>query len=190
MLRRMKPRLLCTALLYLLGSATQARAQKVSAAENSAQPERAPMMRPQHATLSVNGGVSAWDLSGTGNSVILAVRLDRPLGVLWLLGEGSLATLRTDEQSGHHTYLIPEVQLQLQIPRAISPYLGAGAGAFSRIGGDGRRQSVLTTTGSVGLRLWGVIPRAVLRGEFRLRGIGREFTGSAFETTGGIGWTF
>jgi hypothetical protein len=151
---------------------------------------QARMMRPQHATLNLAAGVSVWDLSGTGNSIIFAARVDRPLGALWLLGEGSLATFATKEQSGSNTYLIPEVQLQLQVPRTVAPYIGAGLGAFSRVASDVPDVTSLTTSAAVGVRLWGIIPRGVIRAEFRLRGIGREFTGSAFETTGGIGWSF
>jgi len=151
---------------------------------------QAPMGRPQHATLNLAAGLSVWDLSGTGNSVIFAARIDRPLGPQWLVGEGSLSTFRTDEQSGSNTYLIPEVQLQVQVPRAVAPYIGGGLGAFSRVAGDVSRPTQLTTSAAAGVRLWGVIPRGVIRAELRLRGIGRKFTGSAFETTGGFGWSF
>ena len=151
---------------------------------------QSPYMRPRHVTLTAAAGLSQWDLSGTGSSVLLAVRADRPLGPPWLLGEGSLATFHADEQDGGSTFLIPEAQLQLQLPRAVAPYLGAGAGAFGRIGGAGTHESVLTTSAAVGLRVWSLVPRAVLRGELRLRGVGSEFTGSAAEWTAGIGWSF
>lgn len=145
---------------------------------------------PRHATVTAVGGVTQWDLSGTGSSIILGARLDRQLGASWLLGEASLTTFRPEEQRGSSTYLIPEVQLQLQVPRAIAPYIGAGVGSFTRVTGGPGRQSELTASGAVGVRLWGLIPRAVLRGELRVRGIGERFTGSAAEWTGGIGWSF
>jgi hypothetical protein len=146
--------------------------------------------RPRHATVTAVGGVTQWDLSGTGSSLILGARLDRQLGVPWLLGEASLVTFRPQEQGGESTYLIPEAQVQLQVPRAIAPYLGAGIGTFTRVSGNRGRQSELTTSGAVGVRLWGLIPRAVVRGELRVRGIGERFTASAAEWTGGIGWSF
>ncbi len=161
---------------------------QLSLASAHAQPNA--YMRPRHATLTLAAGHSTWDLSGTGTSILLAARADRPLGVLWLLGEGSLATFRAEEQSGDNTYIIPEIQLQVQIPRAVAPYLGVGAGAIRRVAGPAGRRGDLTTTAAAGLRLWGVMPRGVLRAEFRIRGIGQEFTGSAFEITGGIGWSF
>jgi hypothetical protein len=149
-------------------------------------------MRPRYVTLTAAAGVSQWDLSGTGTSILLAVRADRPLGPLWLLGEGSLSTFRTDEQSGSVSYLVPEVQLQFQVPRAFAPYIGFGAGAFRRDDGGAANvdQSVLTTSGAVGVRLWRIVPRAVLRAELRVRGIGEHFTASAAEWTGGVGWSF
>jgi hypothetical protein len=94
------------------------------------------------------------------------------------------------EQSGDNTYIIPEAQLQLQVARAIAPYVGVGVGTLTKVSGSTGRVSQLTTSGAAGVRLWGLVPRGVLRGELRLRGIGRGFTGSAAEWTGGIGWSF
>ena len=156
----------------------------------SAQAQPRSYMRPRHATLTFAAGHSTWDLSGTGASLLLAARLDRPLGALWLLGEGSFSTFRTEEQSGQHTYIIPEVQLQVQVPRLIAPYLGVGAGAISRVSESVGRRTELTTTAAAGVRFWGLFDNGLLRAELRLRGIGEEFTGSAFEITGGIGWSF
>jgi hypothetical protein len=199
-----KPLLFCAVLLRLApaGAAAQSQAAPPSPdsiyalspldrAERQAAPER-PYMRPRYLTLTAAAGVSQWDLSGTGSSVLLAVRADRPLGPLWLLGELSVASFHTDEQSGSASYVVPEAQLQLQVPRMVAPYLGFGAGAFRRTDRvePGLDRSVLTTSGSVGVRLWNVIPRAVLRAELRLRGIGEHFTASAAEWTGGIGWSF
>jgi hypothetical protein len=103
---------------------------------------------------------------------------------------GSLSTFRAAEQSGDDTCLIPEVQLQVQVPRRIAPYLGVGAGAIRRVAVDGTDRSELTTTAAAGVRFWDLVDRGVLRAKLRLRGIGREFTGSAFEITGGVGWSF
>jgi hypothetical protein len=187
----MRRLLLCAYLLHLASPGAFAQEQTLSTRERAERQGR-PYMRPRYVTLTAAAGVSQWDLSGTGSSVLLAVRADRPLGPLWLLGEGSLSTFRTDEQGGSVSYIVPEVQLQLQVPRAIAPYLGFGAGAFRRDGADAANvdQSVLTTSGAVGIRLWGLIPRAVLRAELRVRGVGEHFTGSAAEWTGGVGWSF
>jgi hypothetical protein len=157
-------------------------------AANAAEAQR--LARPRHATVTAAAGLSQWDLSGTGSSVILAVRVDRQLGQRWLLGEASLATFRPQEQGGDSRYVIPEAHLQLQVPRAIAPYVGAGIGAFTRVSGGPGSDSELTTSGAVGVRVWGLIPRGLIRAELRVRGIGRRFTGSAAEWTGGLGWSF
>jgi len=164
-----------TAMLSLTAAATAAEAQR-------------PMGRPQHATLNLAAGVSAWDLDGTGNSTILAARLDYPLGGAGLLAEGSLATFRAGGPNGRNTYLVPEVQLQHELPRTIAPYFGAGLGAV--IGGDAYRDGDLTVSAAAGVRVWDVIQRGVIRGELRLRAFGWDLEGRALEVTAGFGWTF
>src|SRR4051812_24158951 len=57
-------------------------------------------------SLSIVGGVSHWDLSGTGTSPFGAVRVDVPL--LFIIGEGSLGIFRAKEDAGTRTYIIPE----------------------------------------------------------------------------------
>jgi len=157
------------------------------AAATAAQAQRS-MGRPQHATLNLAAGVSAWDLDGTGNSVVFAARLDYPLGMPGLLAEGSLSTFRAGGPNGRNTYLVPEVQLQHELSGAIAPYFGAGLGAV--MGGDAYHDGDLTVSAAAGLRLWDVIRRGVIRAELRLRAFGRDFDGKALETTVGIGWTF
>lgn len=141
-------------------------------------------------TISANIGWAQWDLSGVGSSPMVAVRLDHQVGPQALLVEGSLAALRADEQGGSRSYLTTEVQLQLQVPRAVAPYLGVGAGAFSRVSGANSPEHDLTTSAAAGVRLRQVIPGAVVRAELRVRGIGTGFTGSVAEWTAGIGWAF
>lgn len=157
------------------------------AAATAADAQRS-MGRPQHATLNLAAGVSAWDLSGRGNSTILAARLDYPLGAPGLLAEGSLATFRAGGANGRNAYLVPEVQLQHELPRAIAPYFGVGLGAV--MGGDAYRDGDLTVSAAAGVRLWDVIQRGVIRAELRARAFGRDFDGKALETTVGFGWTF
>ena len=148
-----------------------------------------PLPRP-HVNLTAVAGMSQWDLSGTGSSLLLGVRADMQLGLPWLLGEASIATMRPNEQSGARTYVIPEAQLQIQKPGRFAPYLGGGVGSFRRVAGEPGPSGRITMSAAAGFRLWGVMPGAVLRGELRLRGIGSEFTASAAEWTGGIGWSF
>jgi hypothetical protein len=112
--------------------------------------------------------------------MIVGAHLDRQIQS-WLFGDASLRTMKPLEQSGERTrYTIPELQLQLQVPRgAIRPYLGAGAGWF--IGQDGRG----TASGALGLRVVARTKPFGARAELRVRGIGRSFGGSTAEWTGG-----
>lgn len=151
----------------------------------------------RRATITVAAGLSQWDLSGTGNSLVVAVRADKSFGPSWLLGEASVTTFRPLEGSETSTYMIPEVQLQVQAPGRIAPYLGAGGGAVYRIRQDedrvdnnGNDRSDLTLSAAGGVRVWGLIPSALLRLELRVRGVGATFSGSTAEWTGGIGWAF
>jgi hypothetical protein len=136
-------------------------------------------------SLSIVGGVSQYDLSGTGSTPIGAVRVDVPLFVL--LAEGSLGVMRPKEQSGTRTYVIPEVQLQYQLlPMLVRPYIGVGAGVFRAIAGPDPRRSDMTLSAAAGVRATVPLIGFGLRAEARVRGIGSGFSGSATELTVGV----
>jgi hypothetical protein len=136
-------------------------------------------------SLSIMGGVSHYDLSGTGTAPFGAVRIDIPL--LTLIGEGSLGVFRSSESDGHHTYIIPEAQLQWQLlPFLVKPYIGVGGGVFRAVSGPNR--SEFTASASAGVRVAVPLIGAGLRGEVRVRGIGTNFGSSAEELTLGLSW--
>lgn len=138
-------------------------------------------------TLSVMGGISQYDLSGTGTTPIAAVRVTIP--ILFAVAEGSLGVMRPDEQSGTHTYIIPEAQLQWELfPLLVKPYVGIGAGMFQAISGPGTHTSQFTGSASAGIRVGVPLIGAGLRAELRVRGIGSGFGGSAAEWTAGLTW--
>lgn len=138
-------------------------------------------------SVSVMGGVSTWDLSGTGSSPFGALRLDIPL--LFVIGEGSLGIFRAHEQSGTRTYIIPEAQLQWQIfPLLVKPYIGVGGGWVRAISGPGAHSSTVTASASAGVRVGVPLIGAGFRAEVRARGIGSGFNGSAVEYTAGLSW--
>jgi len=161
----------------------------------------------QRPALSVSVGAFQYDLSGTGTAPLVAGRVELPLSRFFLV-EGGLAVARPEQQffdggtyqiSGAPigtttTYLIPELQLQVQAPLVagrVAPYLGLGAGIAddrrpSRYGGS---QSTMTVSGATGLRYW-LSDRMGLRGELRVRGIGTSFAGAAAEYTLGTAWRF
>jgi hypothetical protein len=138
-------------------------------------------------SLSLMGGVSSFHLSGTGTTPMAALRLDIPL--LVLVAEGSLGVLRPQEQSGTHTYIVPEAQLQWQIfPLLVRPYLGVGGGWFRAVSGPGEHRNDLTLSASAGVRFSIPLIGAGLRAEARVRGIGSGFSGSATELMLGVSW--
>lgn len=136
-------------------------------------------------SVAVVGGVSHYDLSGTGSTAIGAVRLDIPL--LMLLAEGSLGVMRPKEQDGTRTYVIPEAQLQYQIfPFLVRPYVGVGGGVFRAVSGPDPRHSDFTLSASAGIRASLPLLPVGVRAEARVRGIGSGFSGSATELTLGV----
>ena len=94
--------------------------------------------------LSLSAGVSQFDLSGTGTTNIVALRGEYPL-VPALLVEGGMTIARPQQAfSDRGTLLMPELQLQLQLPKRVAPFIGLGTGfahdgAVARYGGDSNR---------------------------------------------------
>ena len=137
--------------------------------------------------VSIMGGVSQWDLSGTGTAPFGAVRVDVPL--VFIIAEGSLGVFRPKEDIGTSTYIIPEVQIQYQfVPFLVKPYVGIGGGWFTAVSGPGDHRSEVTGSASAGVRVAVPVIAAGLRGEVRVRGIGSGFSGGAAEWTLGLSW--
>lgn len=133
-------------------------------------------------------GASQFDLSGTGTTPFVALRLVFEANRFLLLEPG-LGAMRPDEQLGRQvTYLLREAQVQLQVPgKVVRPYLGVGGGAIMAIDDDGNSDTELTLSAAGGLRIrLGSGPALVT--ELRVRGIGSEFTGSSAEWTAGLTW--
>ena len=139
-------------------------------------------------TIAVSAGASQFDLSGTGVAPMLALRVAFPFARV-LVFEGGTILARPAQQFGATTTLvIPELGLQLQVPRPVAPYIGVALGeAF-----DVRPQQFggvlenLTVSGALGIRA-ALAARAGAITELRVRGIGSEFTGGAAEwTIGGL----
>ncbi len=133
-------------------------------------------------------GASQFDLSGTGTTAIVGARFETRLR-RWLLAEAALSTFRPEEQSDPRVrYTVPELQLQLQAPgRLVRPYLGVGGGWV--LASDDR-PSRGTMSGAGGVRVPLAGARVALRAELRVRGIGRNFSGSTAEWLGGLAYHF
>ena len=144
---------------------------------------------PQRATGTFVAGALQYDLSGTGTTGFVGVRVDRALRRLLLLEAGvTYAQYTPDVADKTLALLFPEVQLQLQGSSSrLRPFVGAGIGPAFTWGG-GETNTELSLSAGVGARydmsdVWG------LRGEIRLRTID-PFVGSAAEWTAGISRRF
>ncbi|HVE78378.1 MAG TPA: hypothetical protein VNA89_05935 [Gemmatimonadaceae bacterium] len=139
--------------------------------------------------LGFAAGASQFDLSGTGTTPLVALRLAFEAN-RYLLLEAGLGAMRPEEQFGRKaTCVLREAQVQRQLPgKAFRPYLGAGGGAIVAVeddSGDTDTELTLSMAGGVRIPL-GSGP--ILVTELRVRGIRSEFTGSAAEWTAGLTW--
>jgi hypothetical protein len=172
------------AALLAIGLPAEARSQSQSRSWSES-----PLARRPSVTLSA--GAFQYDRVGTGTAPVLAARGELPLSSLFLL-EGGLATARPERKLGGPTTLVvPEAQLQAQLPAGpwIAPYIGAGIGAaFDRPArAAGATERELTLSAATGVRYWLSEDRA-LRAELRVRRVGSDLGGTAAEWTHGSSW--
>ncbi len=150
--------------------------------------ERAPEQ-----TISYMLGVAVLDDGFTVDSVARpwAVRLDAPIIGRIITGELGLSGLSTKTAlGGRERFLIPEAQIQLQLPLGpFRPYVGIGGGYVL-----GRRQTGAALEGntsvvssSLGLRTFLAGDRLTLNIEGRGRQYGRDEHWTSAEFTAGVG---
>ena len=146
--------------------------------------------------VSIAGGASQFDASGTGTAPLAAIRAVTPLVRQWMLGEISLSYASLDEQfSTANTRVgVAEGQLQAQLNAArVRPYVGVGGGWLHYFNNSvGRPPTGSTVSGSGGLRI-PVSSALLLRGELRFRiwkSWDEDFVNSAAEWTFGMGYAF
>lgn len=133
--------------------------------------------------LTVSGGASPYDLSGTGSGLLLGAGVDfRPAGPLVV--EPGVRFFRYTAQGGADvSFLMPELSLQLQVRLgSVRPYLGAGAGSALVVEGPGDGE--LTLHGALGARI-PLEGRWSLRPEFRVRSVD-PFVGSMGDVSLGV----
>jgi len=127
-------------------------------------------------TLSLSGGPSEYDLSGTGVSGVVSGRLDVHLSRFLVIEPGLTVFHYTPQQpifsSGGgtvtSTLLMPEVSIQAQLPlRVFRPFLGVGVGRASETGYGSTSAFTLHAVGGTRIQFrdspWGV------RAEVRVR---------------------
>lgn len=144
--------------------------------------------------LAVSAAAIDYDLSGTGRTTGLAVRLTRDL-TDHLVVEGRGLFARPTQQSGPSTLFVPEGQLQYQWRLGrFAPFAGGGVGAamvHSNFRSDYSTDWDLTMSvaGGTGVRL---TEQLGLIGELRVRGIEWDFPGnfpaSTAEWSLGLAW--
>ncbi|MFL5540608.1 MAG: outer membrane beta-barrel protein [Longimicrobiaceae bacterium] len=136
--------------------------------------------------ITLAAGVMNFDLSGTGNTAVGALRADLPLSRVFGV-EAAVAVAKPDQQSGSSTIVFPEVQLQASAPLGtVAPYLGLGVGIY-RLSASGGDNSDVTFSAGAGARI-GLTDRlgAVLDG--RIHEIGTDFAATTAELTIGLRW--
>lgn len=155
-----------------------------TAAVSASRPAQAQEAGP---AIAVVGGLSQYDLSGTGDTFFAAVRVEAPLSSIVLVEPG-LTFSRYDTQGGSTVSLLfVDMQLQLQGRGVLSPYIGAGGGpAFAFR--EGRTDIQLSLSAALGLRyrikqVWRV------GGELRVRAID-PFAGNTAEWGLGVSRQF
>ena len=123
-----------------------------------------------------------------------AVRLDAPIVGRFITGEIGLSGISTKTDiGGRERFLIPEAQLQLQLPLGpFRPYVGIGGGYVLGRQNTGAalegNMSVIST--SIGLRTFLAGDRLTLNVEGRGRQFGRDETWTSAEFTAGFGVRF
>jgi hypothetical protein len=141
---------------------------------------------PARYTFDLVAGAVFFDLNGTGADVGGAARLTRPLTGTLGLNVGVLVA-RPNEDSGRSTLVVPEAHLHYHWRAgAVRPYAGGGIG-WALLFGGGDSRSNLSLAAAAGARV--ELPGQVaIIGEFRLRGIERDFAGTTAEWMGGVSW--
>ena len=136
-------------------------------------------------TISATAGALNFDLSGTGTTVGVAVRGTRALTPHVALETGVLFARPDLQGGGRATLFAPEVHLQYHWRTGMfAPYAGGGIG-FGHQSRDGSSVTNLALSAAGGMRAY-ITPRVALLGEFRLRGLQRDFAATTAEIMGGL----
>lgn len=136
--------------------------------------------------VSLSGGVSLFNRSGTGTMAIFALRADMPIYPNLLVDAG-LSYGRRGSDPDFGDVFIPDLQVQLQgLSEHFNPYVGMGAGiTVERRDGPPEDDLSFAPSASAGLRV-AIADGVGLRVEGRVHGVGANFRGVYSEITGGL----
>jgi opacity protein-like surface antigen len=136
-------------------------------------------------TITASAGALNFDLSGTGTTVGVAVRGTRALTSHLALETGVLFARPQLQGGGRANLIAPEAHLQYhwRLGR-FAPYAGGGIG-FGHQSRSGSSATNLALSAAGGARTY-VTDRVAVIGEFRLRGLERDFAGTTAEVMGGL----
>lgn len=136
--------------------------------------------------VSLSGGVSLFDRSGTGAMGVFALRADMPIYPN-LLAEIGLSYARRGSDPDFGDIFIPGMQIQLQgVSERFNPYVGMGAGmTIERRDGPVEDDLSFAPSFSAGVRI-AIADGVGFRMEGRLHGVGANFRGIYSEITGGL----
>lgn len=119
--------------------------------------------------VSVAGGPSDYDLSGTGTALAVGAQLPWRPGRPFVVEPGVMFFTYSSQFETRISYLMPEVSVQVQAElKRVRPFAGVGAGAAFRISGPNETELTLHATAGMRVELsraWG------LRGELRVRSV-------------------
>jgi hypothetical protein len=119
--------------------------------------------------VSVAGGPSGYDLSGTGTALAVGAQLPWRPGRPFVVEPAVMFFTYSSQFETRINYLMPEVSLQAEAElKRVRPFAGVGLGAALRISGPSETDLTLHATAGMRVELsrtWG------LRGELRVRSI-------------------
>lgn len=168
----------------------------LASSANAQYHHRSMATRPSEQSISYVLGFAALDDGYSTDSLGRAwsVRLNAPILGRFVVGEVALSGISEKDLDGvRQRFLIPEAQVQLQLPVGpFRPYIGFGAGGVmgpqdtGTILNGGKR----TISSAIGLRTMLAGDRLVLHVESRVREYGRDEGVSSVDVTAGFGVRF
>lgn len=140
-------------------------------------------------TITALAGPMNFDLSGTGTTPGVSVRVTQALTPHVAVEAGLLFARPTLQDGNRATLFTPEVHLQYHWRAGrVAPYAGGGVG-FTHQSREGFGVTNLALSTAGGARYF-VSDTTALVGEFRLRGIQHDFAGTTAEWLGGMSFSF